>query len=148
LARNSAIETNCRRRLYGTAERQFGFGQQDLRLRRTRRRKADAYVQRSTQSQRRSPVVLLSSPTSALTSCCCGRGIPVRWFDTEEVMDEEILQQSLVIGPTCPMITARYGQEIELLVGLDQGVHHLVSGRWIDVGIQFRNHQQQLALKA
>jgi hypothetical protein len=62
VARNGEIGTRCRRRLYaGAAERQVGFAAWDLRLRRTRRRKASAYIQPNSCSQfhRYSPPVHL-----------------------------------------------------------------------------------------
>src|SRR6266446_2156244 len=48
--------------------------------------------------------------------------VPVWRFGTQQVMDEEILEQSLTKGASCAMSASGNEKQVELFVGLDQGV--------------------------
>src|SRR5262245_27972583 len=68
--------------------------------------------------------------------------IPVRRLDSEQMMNEEILQQSLTVGSARAVPAAGNKEQIELFVGLDQGIDNLQRRRRIDVGVHLAQDQQ------
>ena len=63
-------------------------------------------------------------------------------------MHEEVFEQALIVGAAGTVIASGNSQKIEFLVGLDQRIHHLIRGRWVDVRIQFRHDKQKVSLQA
>ncbi len=53
------------------------------------------------------------------------RLVPFRRFDAEQMMDEEILEQSLAVSASRSVPASRNQEQVELLVGLDQRIDYL-----------------------
>ena len=51
--------------------------------------------------------------------------VPVRRFDTEQVVNKEVLKQSLVVRAARAMSAARHCKQIELFVCADQRIRDL-----------------------
>ena len=73
--------------------------------------------------------------------------VPIGWFDAEQVMDEEVIQQSLAERSARAVTAARHKKKIKLLVGLNQRVDDLQRRRRIDVCVHLPNYEKELALK-
>src|SRR5262245_17107680 len=47
------------------------------------------------------------------------QAVPVRWFQAQQVVHEEVFEQALIVGAAGAVIPAGNSQKIEFLVGLD-----------------------------
>jgi hypothetical protein len=61
------------------------------------------------------------------------RCLPVRRFDPEQVVNEEIVSLALPVRTAVCVPGSGKDEEVEGLVGLDERIHHLVARRPIDV---------------
>ena len=69
-----------------------------------------------------------------------------------QVVDEEIPHLPVAVRRARPasattVFLARHNEQVERLVRLDQRIDHLHGGRWVDVGVELGQHQQELALQ-
>jgi hypothetical protein len=74
--------------------------------------------------------------------------VPIRGFHSQEVVDEEVFEFAMGIVAAGGVVAAGDYEEIEVLVGFDQGVDHLEGGGGVDVVVEFADDQQKFALEA
>jgi len=73
--------------------------------------------------------------------------IPVRWLQSKQVMNKEVIQQPISVRASCTVPAARNKQQIVFLVRFDQRVHDLKRRRRIDVCVHLRNDQKEFAFE-
>src|SRR5579859_59383 len=59
--------------------------------------------------------------------------VPIRRLQAQQMMDEEVIALAVAVGAAIAVIRSGNHQQIEGLVRLDQGIHHLHRRRRIDV---------------
>jgi hypothetical protein len=63
-------------------------------------------------------------------------------LETPEVPDEEVVAAALAVGSAAGTVAATgEHDQVEVLVGSDQGVDHLHGRSWVDVAIQLADGQ-------
>src|SRR6185312_1806820 len=74
--------------------------------------------------------------------------IPFRCFHAQQIVNEEVEALELAVSAARSMTSARYDQQVEVLLRLYQRIDDLHRRRWIHVRIHLTNDEQQLALQS